>query len=688
VTLPRLQRRAPFAILLVLIALAHALLAGWASSTKSPTYDEPVHLLGAYLHWHTGDFRINPEHPALWHNLLAAGTRADRLTLDFASPDFALVPADQNSQWLWFFAEANSPDKLHTNDFPALIQSARWRSAFLFGSVLVLLTGLFLRDLFRARPHGNLLALLGAGAIGLDANFLAHAPLVTNDVAIAAAFVGLLWAGLRVMRRLTWANLIALGLATGVAVCTKYTGVVLGSAIWIALLLRAAGSMSSRWNWETLGRGVTSDAQRLVAVLLVTIAMGAGGWLIVWASYGFRFAAIDPRLATAQFPADHPAAHDRGLLSQFNFDAMRQLNRAFAFNRREGRFPAPDKLPADAQVIASPAYDGAVTACVYAARDAKLLPESYLFGFYYAYVRSKVRGGFVAGEYYVDGRWYYYPLAMLFKTPTATLLLLGAGAVVGVLSLRKRTLSPGEWSAIALLGVPVVIYFASAMTSGLNIGVRHLLVVYPAATALALGALGRRDHYGDTEVTEKGKDIGASSDPSASASALTRCPPCLRGEYYAVAACVLIAIESLAATPDFIPFFNLPSRLFGENGVRLLGDSNFDWGQDLPALAAWQRANPNTRLYLNYFGSIEPAYYGIRYTPWGPNFDVRARDAMQTRLDQPGILAISATNWQGIYAEQLRPAFVNRKSVPVGQVGGSIYLFEYNVQAPATSPAR
>src|SRR5439155_1205849 len=52
-----------------------------------------------------------------------------------------------------------------------------------------------------------------------------------------------------------------------------------------------------------------------------------------------------------------------------------------------------------------------------------------------------------------------------------------------------------------------------------------------------------------------------------------------------------LAAETLSIYPHFIPFFN---RAVGgpDAGAFLLGDSNLDWGQDLPLLAKWPRHNP------------------------------------------------------------------------------------------------
>jgi tetratricopeptide (TPR) repeat protein len=72
----------------------------------------------------------------------------------------------------------------------------------------------------------------------------------------------------------------------------------------------------------------------------------------------------------------------------------------------------------------------------------------------------------------------------------------------------------------------------------------------------------------------------------------------------------------LAVHPDEIAYANEaaggPRKLW-----RLLTDSNVDWGQDLPALSDEVGRHPLRRLYLAYFGSADPAAYGLRYS-WIP----------------------------------------------------------------------
>ena len=52
-----------------------------------------------------------------------------------------------------------------------------------------------------------------------------------------------------------------------------------------------------------------------------------------------------------------------------------------------------------------------------------------------------------------------------------------------------------------------------------------------------------------------------------------------------------------------------------QNSWRLLTDSNLDRGQGLIALRDYQQQHPDEPLHLAYFGSVDPAVYGIPALP-------------------------------------------------------------------------
>jgi hypothetical protein len=147
-----------------------------------------------------------------------------------------------------------------------------------------------------------------------------------------------------------------------------------------------------------------------------------------------------------------------------------------------------------------------------------------------------------------------------------------------------------------------------------------------------------------------------------------------------------LAAESLAAAPDYLAFFNAAAG-GSRGGVRHLGDSNLDWGQDLPLLAAWQARHPDVPLYLAYFGVVDPAFYGIRYRnlPGGYPFG----DVPSLPGEGPAVVAISATKLQCIYlGEDLLP-FYRRfgRNEPTAVLGGTIYLYDLREPLQRAGPA-
>src|SRR5207249_3027327 len=116
--------------------------------------------------------------------------------------------------------------------------------------------------------------------------------------------------------------------------------------------------------------------------------------------------------------------------------------------------------------------------------------------------------------------------------------------------------------------------------------------------------------------------------------------PVVRG-IAAVALLLVIAggiVSAIQIHPYQLAYFN---RLAGgpEAGPRYLDDSNIDWGQDLPGLAAWQSAHGARPLALWYFGTDSPAGYGIE---WRPVSDAEVRQPRRA------VYAMSVNNLIGL----------------------------------------
>jgi hypothetical protein len=147
-----------------------------------------------------------------------------------------------------------------------------------------------------------------------------------------------------------------------------------------------------------------------------------------------------------------------------------------------------------------------------------------------------------------------------------------------------------------------------------------------------------------------------------------------------------IAVETLGAFPNFIPFFNVAAG-GARGGLNLLSDSNVDWGQDLNQVARWQQKHPGTPLYLCYFGTPDPRYYGIHYINLPGSYalseDGSVAPEKMPPLSDKGVIAIGATALQATYSPHLRRVYGPlRFQEPIAVLGGSIYLYPLGPQSP------
>src|SRR5439155_12528225 len=135
-------------------------------------------------------------------------------------------------------------------------------------------------------------------------------------------------------------------------------------------------------------------------------------------------------------------------------------------------------------------------------------------------------------QHSITGWLYYFPIAMLVKSPIALIFSAVVSLALGMILLarrwgEKKKFDPAKtWTVLCLL-VPPAIYLLSAMRSNLNLGLRHVLPVYPfiyIGIGLAASYVWKR-HPRLAKITLLVLALG-------------------------------LAIESLAAFPDYIPFFN------------------------------------------------------------------------------------------------------------------------------------
>lgn len=246
------------------------------------------------------------------------------------------------------------------------------------------------------------------------------------------------------------------------------------------------------------------------------------------------------------------------------------------------------------------------------------------------------RSSFLAGSYSTKGSFFYFPFALAAKAPLPLL----AAAAAGLLTLGERKADKFR------LIFPAAAYFAAACLSKTQIGVRHILPIFPFL--IVLGACG-----------------------AARVWALKRWGPgvCL-------AAGLFLAVSVGRAHPHHLAYFN--EAVGGPaQGYRYLVDSNLDWGQSLKELGAELSRRGGPPVYLCYFGVADPSYYGIRYLPFGFYPIVDRREGVEIPPDSgPVLLAVSATNLQAAYYGDKEIFAWLKSRTPAFVAGHSIFLYD------------
>lgn len=557
---------------------------------QSATMDEPIHVADGYFSLH-GDYRFDPEHPPLLRMyaalpLLFSDVVSDTRVIDSTGSDTWALGALANEAHRFLYVQ---------NDADRLLYRARFMIVLL-GVLLGVLVYAWILEWIGFVP-----AVVALAMIAFEPNIGAHFSIVSTDAGLAVFAVGALYFLWRVCRTCSPLNIAGLCLFCALSIASKYSAVLLYPIV-IGLLVLSVYPF----------RRITSARAATVVALLLT-----SSYVGLWASYGFHYS---------------PSA-----------------NAEWQYSLHSNPYLA-ERVPSLAAVT------GAVDA-------AHLLPNVFSEGFFIGQAKAQQRRAFLMGSFSETGWWYFFPVAVLIKTPMSLLLL----SVVGFVSLLRvssttsnlepRTSSldprpsaldprPSTPEMVAFLMIPILGFLLPPMVSHLNIGLRHVLPIYPFLIMLAAFAVARLI---DT--------------------------PRRSGRIVAGAAALVWLVEFGRAYPHPLAFFN---TLVGgpAQGARYLVDSNLDWGQDLKGLKVWMDERGVQEINLAYFGAADPVYYGIRarYIHGGLPY---VRNDQVTAPVLPGYVAVSATLESGaLVPEAARDTYWGLRSLtPVAVIGHSIKIY-------------
>jgi hypothetical protein len=201
------------------------------------------------------------------------------------------------------------------------------------------------------------------------------------------------------------------------------------------------------------------------------------------------------------------------------------------------------------------------------------------------------------GKFSMTGWWYFFPAVIAVKTPIGLLVLIAAGCWF---AWRRRTEPAIYLPAALVLGI-----LLPAMTSKVNIGVRHILPVYLGLSILAaVGLLGW---------------ARSSRPPVRILSGLMM---------------LWLVITGVINHPDYLPYFNEAIT----DRESTLADSDLEWGQDKLRVAKRLRALGVTEIHygltIDNFDN-EYVWPGLpRSLPVNPLIPVEGWTVIHPSIDQ------------------------------------------------------
>lgn len=557
-------------ILAALLLLLVGFLAILSSLEDSATSDESPHIVAGYSYLKMRDMRLNPEHPPLVKDLAAIPLLF--LKLNFPKESFAWHQPDGPFWWHQFnlggeflYQSGNNPDKI--------LFFARLPMIF-----LLILCGFFIFN-FAKEFFDEKVALLALFFFSFSPTFLAHGRLVTTDVGAAFGVVFATFFFLKALKNPNYKNIVLAGISLGISQLLKFS-----------LILLLPFFICLAFIWIIIFR----DWERTLRVLFFSFLL----WiLLVWLVYGFQI---------YNYPPERQLRDTRITLESFEGGSSSIKETCFS----------PKNIQKIKRCLAE--------IVIWASNKPIIRPLAH-YGLGLLMVFQRAAGGhttYFLGKISASGWKVYFPFVYLIKEPLAFHLF----SLISLCYFAFKIKEPfykkffertknfiKENFVIFSMIIWLIIYWTTSIKSNLNIGVRHLLPIFPFTIIL----------------TAKGVIFWLENSKFK--------------KFSLTIFAILILWQIISVFKIFPHFLAYANEIVGgPNSLYIYTvDSNLDWGQDLKRLKKWVEENKIEKIYLDYFGAGNPRYYlGEKYESWWGQRN-------QKELPKNSFLAISATSLQG-----------------------------------------
>lgn len=644
-----ISKRFHWSFLVVVILLTTLALQCFIHAKEAgQTTDETFYAVSGYSILRYNDYRFLGEHPPLIPQIASLPLLFLKPSFDIKNPLYVpgtdRIDVSRNGA-RFLYQEGNDPKKILF-----LERMAITALTLILGFSVFLLAG----ELF-----GLWGALLSLCLLCFCPNIIAHGSLYTTDMGLTVFYFLTIYALKRFFDHPTASTAILLGLLCGAAFMTKVSSLILIPIITLLFLIYGATRLD-----QTPIPGTSASFEKWmfgIAAFLLANLLGEKQAMVLFGPFVL--------FAFYLFARDLPLIND----SKISQKIFRVLVWGGAFLcayyawRLKKKFGISIALFSVAGIISAafiaalfariPNKDSRIrllkyyltiwllAALVTVVGYTDILYKFHRFIAFGSYMKpldivfshsSSGHGACIDGSFIQCNKW-YFPGVMAIKTPLLTLVLVALGTIFLIFSKRSLLIK-------TLIIVPLGAFLGAAILNKINIGLRHILPIYPFLFLLA-------------------------GIPGAVIAKLKiRVLKIFFGGLLAIFLTFSI-VRVAANTPHQLAYFNelVPTA---ERGAQLVADSNLNWGQDNQRLAEFviTQKIPSIKIISE---AMNADIYNYNKIPWE---HLSETDSLEPA---PGYYALGIGYYMRL---QNNPRSWFYKKTPEARVGKTFYIFKVSQQ--------